>query len=113
MAQLVPLNTFKTVTANITTVPTVLYTTPSEIATIVLMAQVTNVGNSIANVTFIHKSNANVNTELVKEFDIPVSDAASVLTGKLVLETGSSAVAFAGANSLLKITLSILETSLQ
>jgi dihydrodipicolinate synthase/N-acetylneuraminate lyase len=113
MAQLVPLNTFKTVTSNITTIPTVLYNTPSEIATIVLMAQVTNVGSSVANITFIHRSNTNVNTELVNKFDIPTNDAATVLTGKLVLETGSSVVAFAGANSILKITLSLLETSLQ
>jgi hypothetical protein len=113
MAQLVPLNTFKTVTANLTTVPTILYTTPSEIATIILMAQVTNVGNSVANVTFTHASNTGLNTELVKGFEVPPNDAASVLTGKLVVEQLCSVRGFASSNANLKIVMSLLETSLQ
>lgn len=113
MAITVPLNTFKSVAANLTTVNTLLYTAPSEITTIVLMAQVSNVTENTANASFYYKSNTGPMTDLVKKFDIPKNDAASMLTGKLVLEQGQSVYAHAGANSALKIVLSLLETSNQ
>jgi len=119
MATLVPLNTFKTITSNLDTSMKVLYTTPEEIATIILTAQISNVTDNFANVTFYHRSNIFVqgqfiitDTELVKNFDIPGYDAASAIVGKIVLEENQSIVAKAGANSALKITLSLLETSL-
>jgi hypothetical protein len=114
MATLVPLNTFKTVTAELNTAPRIFYTTPEETATIILMAQITNITtNYECNVTFAHVSNTGiVVTELVKNFDIVRSDAASVLTGRLVLEENASVMAYSGANANLKMTLSILETSL-
>jgi hypothetical protein len=120
MATLVPLNTFKTITSNLYTTPTLLYTTPGEVATIVLTAQVSNVGEDAANVTFIHRSNVLLNgfrvitdTELVKNFEIPKRDAASVIVGKIVLEEDQAILGKAGANATLKIVLSLLETSLQ
>jgi hypothetical protein len=119
MATLVPLNVFKTLTAELTTAERVLYTTPVETATIILTAQVSNVGDDFANVTFIHRSNVIVggsrlitDTELVKEFEIPRNDAASVIVGKIVLEEDQAIIAKAGANNYLKIALSLLETSL-
>jgi len=120
MATLVPLNTFKTIAANITTERSVLYTTPAETATIILTAQVSNVGNRDANVTFIHRSNLLVggsrvitDTELVKDFDVPVKDASSVIVGKIVLEEDQAVLVKGSANATLKILLSLLETSLQ
>ena len=120
MATLVPLNTFKTITSNLYTTPTLLYTTPGEVATIILTAQVSNVGEDVANVTFIHRSNVLLNgfrvitdTELVKNFEIPKRDAASVIVGKIVLEEDQAILGKAGANAALKIVLSLLETSLQ
>ena len=119
MATLVPLNVFKTITANLTTEPQVLYTTPIEIATIILTAQVTNVTDNFANVTVFHRSNVDgggfrilTDTELVKNFEIPARDASSVLVGKIVLEEDQAVIARAGANNMLKITMSLLETSL-
>lgn len=114
MATLVPLNTFKTVTAELNTAPRIYYTCPEETATIILMAQITNVTtNYDCNVTFAHVSNTGVVlTELVRNFDIIRADAASVLTGRLVLEENASIMAFSGANANLKMTMSILETSL-
>jgi hypothetical protein len=119
MATLVPLNTFKTITANVTTEQTLLYTTPVEIATIILTAQVSNVGDRDANVTFIHRSNVLVggtrittDTELVKDFDIPMKDASSVIVGKIVLEEDQAVLVKGSANATLKILLSLLETSL-
>lgn len=119
MAVLVPLNTFRTLATNVTTEPYVLYTTPPEVATILLTAQATNVGADYANVTFYHRSNVVIggsriltDTELVKEFEIPRNDAASLVVGKIVLEEDQSLVVKGGANDMIKVTLSLLETSL-
>ena len=104
-----PLNTFKSVAANITTVATNIYTCPAETTAIVLLAQATNVNaTDDANITFY--SSINGNTELAKDFTIPVGDSAALITGKLVVEAGNSIGVYANANSALKITLSILET---
>ena len=104
-----PLNTFKSVAANITTVPTNIYTCPAETTAIVLLAQATNVdASNDGNITFY--SSINGNTELAKDFTIPVGDSAALLSGKLVIEAGNSIGVYANANSVLKITLSILET---
>lgn len=104
-----PLNIFKSVAANISTVPTDIYTCPAETTAIVLLAQATNVnGTDDGNITFY--SSVNGNTELAKDFTIPVGDSAGLLSGKLVIEEGESIGCYANANSVLKITLSILET---
>lgn len=104
-----PLNTFKSYAADITTVPTDIYTCPAETTAIVLLAQATNVdATNDANITFY--SSVNGNTELAKDFTIPVGDSAALLSGKLVVEANNSIGVFANANSVLKITLSILET---
>jgi len=105
-----PLNTFKTVTANLTTTSATIYTTPSNTTTIVLMAQVANITNTSANVTANHYDGSSVTTELVKNFAIPGADAAGLLTGKLILQAGQSFTANVSANNALKLTLSLLET---
>lgn len=104
------LNVFKTVTADITTGSTIIYTAPFGYTGIVLMAQITNVTASTANVTFLY-NNGVTDTELLKDFDVPGYDAASGLTGKLVVQTGNTIAISANVNSALKITLSILETA--
>lgn len=120
MATLVPLNTFRTITANVTTESTLLYTTPPEVATIILTAQVSNISSNDANVTFIHRSNVLIggtqvitDTELVQNFDIPTKDASSVIVGKIVLEEDQAVLIKGSANATLKVLLSLLETSLQ
>ena len=119
MATLVPLNTFKTITSNVFTNDTLLYTTPIETATIILTAQVSNVTKNAANVTFIHRSNVLIggtrlitDTELVKDFEIPANDASSVIVGKIVLEEDQAVLVKGSANATMKILLSLLETSL-
>jgi len=103
------INTFKSYAVDATTTANTFYTTPALTTTIVLLAQATNVGNSDANVTFY--TSLNGNTEITKNFTIPVGDAASMLTGKLVLEAGNSMSVLANANSVIKLTVSILETT--
>jgi len=102
-----PLNTFKSVASELTTSEQVLYTVPAQTTAIVLLAQAANVGDETSNVTFLTSES---NTELVKDFSIPVGDAGSLLEGKLVVETGESVSAYASTNNDLKITVSILET---
>lgn len=105
-----PINTFKTITANLTTNTETLYTSPPITSTIILMAQITNVGETAEDVTVYHYDGSAVSTELVKQFPVPINDAVGVLTGKLILMPGQSFTASASANSALKITLSLLET---
>jgi hypothetical protein len=103
------LNTFKTRTAVLTTSDAEVYVAPAGYTSIVIMAQVSNITSTAVNVTVAHRA-VSTDTELLKSFNIPGNDSASVITGKLVLETGQSVRASASANSSAKIILSILET---
>lgn len=106
-----PLNVFKTVTAEATTIDDTVYTAPNGVTSIILMAQATNITANTADVTFSHfNANTSIQTELVKEYDIPGNDASGLITGKLVIETGDSVKIIASANNAIKLTLSVLET---
>ena len=48
---------------------------------------------------------------LIKNTTIPVNDAASLLTGKLILQTGDSFSISASANNRAQLVLSYLETA--
>jgi hypothetical protein len=104
------LNVFKTVTAQLTTSNQIIYTTPAGYTGVVLMAQISNISNTTSNVTFV-LDDGSANTELLKGFEIPRNDAISATVGKLVIETGNSVRASAGANNQLKIILSLLESA--
>ena len=106
-----PLNVFKTVTAEVTTEDEIIYTTPIGNTAIVLMAQIANITNSTETLTFSHFDDAtNTSTELVKDFEIPGNDSTSVITGKLIVEQGSSLRIQASSNNTFKVTMSILES---
>jgi hypothetical protein len=105
------LNVFKTVTANLTTASTVVYTAPTLRTAIILSLQVTNVSESTANTTIFHSTSSNQYVELCNNFDIPKNDSAVILGGKLVLETGQKLVAKAGTGTALKLVMSLLETA--
>jgi hypothetical protein len=76
------------------------------------MAQIANIGTTTESVTFSHYDvSETTETELIKNFDVPIEDATSPLTGKLIIETGDSIRIQASANSAFKLTLSILESS--
>jgi hypothetical protein len=106
-----PLNKFKTVTVILTNTDQIIYTTPAGFTGIILMAQVANIdATNNADVTFGLTGLDSVYTELVKGYTVPIKDAATVLTGKLVVEEGCTLHAFASANNRLKMTLSVLES---
>jgi hypothetical protein len=121
-----PLNTFKTKTAVLgNSTSTYVYTTPVGVTSIVLMANVANVTNAIQNVTLSHYRNlpvladsqgnggqaGNVVTEVVNHFALPPNDSANLISGKLIVESLDSIVAYTVNSGTCKLVLSILETA--
>lgn len=105
------INTFKTVTANVSTVERVVYTAPFGITSIILMAQCTNVTGLNHNVTFSHVTNTGNKTELLKNYTVLKNDAVGLLTGKLIVEQNNSVEIAASSNNSLKLTMSVLEST--
>jgi hypothetical protein len=104
------LNIFKTVTANVTTTPTNVYSTPLGYSSVILMAQISNinVANTIQITAGLSRS-GNV-TSLVSNASVPINDAITVLTGRLIMNYGDSFQVSASANASSQLTLSLLET---
>ena len=108
-----PLNVFKTVTKIAQTSPVGIYTAPVGYSGVVLLAQVTNVGNDTHTVSFSHErttSGIAVTTEILKNYPVPSSDTANLLAGKLVLESGDKIVLSSSSSTDIKFIGSILET---
>ena len=104
------LNRFKTYTKQLTTSGQTIYTAPTGYTGIILYAHVTNYGASATTVTMSHVRSSTT-TQIINAANVPVNDAYIPLDGKLVLETSDYVVGQAGANSTLKILLSVLETA--
>jgi hypothetical protein len=105
-----PLNTFKTQAFQLTTTNQIIYTAPTGYTAIVLGAQASNYGANDATVTFT-LTKSSTDYILLNGFTVPTNDSASVITGKLVIETGCSVKAVASANTTITLVMSILETS--
>lgn len=105
-----PLNNFRTITAIVNTVEQTVYTAPLGFKSVFLLAQVTNVGLTNENVSFLFGRNG-IETEVVSDFEIPPSDTLNLLTGKLVLETNDYIKVVGSSPNNLKFIASILETS--
>ena len=111
-------HTFRTEGDTSVTEPHLIYTAPEGYTAIILNAQAANVKSSpAAEVTVtlqLHKGpTASEQTTLVKQLIIPISDAANLATGKLVLQAGDKLVGFVDnndGNNALDLTLSFLET---
>ena len=103
------LNVFQTITAVVSTSPTVVYTAPVGYTGVVLLAQVANIGATSEDVTLTHRRSS-TDTEMLKEFPISGNDTANLLSGKLVLESGDKLVLSGSVASNLKFVGSILET---
>lgn len=125
MAQ-IPLNTFKTKTAVLTTASTAtVYTAPIGVTSIILMAQISNLTTQTQSFTFVHHRNrpvladaqgngaqpANTDSILVKNFEIPPGDAGTPLTGKMIVESLDSVRSYASNTGSLQLILSVLETA--
>ena len=126
---LLPLNVFKTKTAILGTATTAtVYTAPVGATAIVLMANAANVDPTNTHlVTFAHYRNLTILpdtqgnggqpgstvTEQVFEYPVPCNNAASLLSGKMIIESLDSIIAYADTGGVIKLTLSILETANQ
>jgi len=107
------LNNYRTITGTATQSTTVVYTAPTGYSAIILLAQATNIGSNTQTIDFSHRrtvSGVTNTTEMLKSFPVPANDAAYLLTGKLVLETGDSLVLTSTSNTDVKYISSILET---
>lgn len=101
------------------------YTAPIGVTSIILMAQVSNISTVTQYVNVIHhrtkkvmqdaqgngEQQPNVDSYLVKNFAIPAGDAASVLSGKLIIESLDTIRAYSSSSGTLQLVLSILETA--
>jgi ABC-type polysaccharide transport system permease subunit len=111
MASAIPLNNFRTIITNVITNANTVYTAPAGVTTVVLMAQVANVNpTQTVKVSASHIRGAN-NTRLIANAEIPIQDAASLLMGKLVLESGDGFSIQANLNDSAELSLSLLETA--
>ena len=127
---LIPLNTFKTKTrvlpaSTTATNATTAYTAPIGVTSIVLMAQISNITTETQYVSVVHWRNRKILKDaqglgeqpgdtpspLVVDFAIPPNDAASVLSGKLIIEELDSIRAYASNTGSCQLVLSILETA--
>jgi hypothetical protein len=103
------LNNFKTTLANITTSTANVYTPPTGYATVVLMAQVSNNGNATIQISAdVNRSGSS--TSLINGASVPVNDAISVLTGRLILNVGDVLQFTSSDNTSAQLVLSYLET---
>ncbi len=115
MATGLPLNTFKNVPVAVTTSLQTVYTAPLGVTSIVLMAQVSNIAETEARVSFIHRQyrSPNIETYIVKDIIVPPNDARILLGGKLVLETLDQIKIIGDSNDTMQFIASILETANQ
>ena len=104
------LNRFKTYTKALTTSSATIYTAPTGYTGIILYAHITNYAATATTLTMSHVRSSTT-TQIISGAEVPVNDAYIHLDGKLVLETSDYIVAQAGANSKLKILVSVLETA--
>lgn len=108
------LNVFKTITQDLTTSGNVVYTAVPGYATVVLMAQISNIdsSNTVDVSAAVNRTVGNVfsTTFLVKDAQVPTQDAISVLTGRLIMVAGDEFEVQATANNRAQLTLSLLET---
>lgn len=111
----VALNTFKTIRVGLTTSNVGIYTCPIGVATIILLAQVTNTStdNNTYTVTAMH-SRSGADFKFANQLVIPPNDSTNLIPdGKMVLETKDVVKFSANENNKLELILSILETAKQ
>ena len=103
------LNNFRTTLVDLTTTTTDVYSPPLGYATVVLLAQVSNNGNSTIQVSSGVFRGSSV-TSLIKNASVPTDDAISVLTGRLILNYGDILQFTSSDDTSAQLVLSYLET---
>lgn len=103
------LNLFRTTLVDITTTTTSVYTPPLGYATVVLLAQVSNNGIDTFQVS-ASVLRSSVSTSLISNYSVPANDAASILTGRLIMVYGDELQLSASDDTSGQLVLSYLET---
>jgi hypothetical protein len=111
MAEQIPLNRFLTEPIKLTTIDSLLYTTPLERASILLGSQASNYSSSPVTITFIVSKNGQ-DYVMLNEYTIPPGDQLNVVNGKLILDYGCAIRASVSVDDSVSIVLSILETTI-
>ena len=110
-----PLNTFKSLQFDITSLPSAVYTCPAGVTTVVLLSQVSNIhtSNTFYVSAYVSRGSLDtyINTYLVKNFPVPTNDAVSLLTGKLILQDSDKLMIYGNANNTAQLVMSYLETA--
>lgn len=104
------LNIFRTITANVTSNATTVYTAPTGYAAVVLLAQVSNISANVITVTGDHVRSGTY-TALVHGAPVPQNDSLNLLTGRLILQAGDGVSISASENNAGQLLLSVLETA--
>jgi hypothetical protein len=87
-----PVNKFLTIAVPVAPGEQTVYSTPTGVSSIILYAQVANVGvNTYPTITFTHRRKTNKtanirNIRVIKESEIPPNDSLIIIDGRLVLE---------------------------
>ena len=87
-----PVNKFLTIAVPVAPGEQTVYSTPTGVSSIILYAQVANVGvNTYPTITFTHRRKTNKtgnvrNIRVIKESQIPPNDSLIIIDGRLVLE---------------------------
>jgi hypothetical protein len=104
------INNFTTVTANLTANIASVYSTPVGYSSVILLCQISNISNNAIATSGYHLRSGTP-TALLQNYPVPVNDAVSMLTGRLVMIYGDSLQFSANVNTGAQLLLSILETS--
>jgi|TARA_R100000030_G_scaffold70334_1_gene53995 hypothetical protein len=105
-------NVFRTFTETVGLTTSIFYSAPNGYSGVVLLAQVTNVGDTTQTITFDYRRGVSgTDTNIVRNLSIPPKDTANLLAGKLVVETGDKLTIVGSTATDLKFLSSILETS--
>ena len=111
------LNIYKTKVGIATTALTELYKAPVGYTGVILLSNISNVGETTETVTLIHNRVTNTAgtisttvTEFFEDFPVEPNDAITAVKGKCCLEPGDSLKISASSNEGIKYIFSILET---
>jgi hypothetical protein len=110
MVAALALNSYKTYFAEVTTGITTVYTVPSGVSAIHLYSNVSNTSAGIVTVSVYHERSGTA-YEIIKDAKIPTADALEPIGGSLVMEVGDKIQIIGSENSVMKYTLSILESA--
>ena len=110
MAEQLPLNTFKSVTFKLKVDRQLVYTVPANVTSIILGTQAANTSLVPATIT-VDLVNETGGYRLLNDFVIPPNDAANIINGKLIMESGSTLAVSASADLAIDLVISLLETS--